>query len=204
MGQKTLHKYAWAGPTRTFFSLKTGGKHWCESVQERNYLLTLEFDDRVRAYRVQPFSLQDVHETIRRYTPDVEVVEDKAPYLVEVKPDWKVNAPLLEKLGLINDYLFRRRLPRLKLVKSSEFDVGERIRNLSLLYGYRRAAINTPEIRALLATAPDVLSLDELRALIARQGAFPPSLPFSLIAHGVFRFDVTTRLTGETILARRP
>lgn len=54
--RRQLRSYRWEKCITHLNSLKTGSRAWCESSLERDYLLTLEFDEAVDTYRCQPIS----------------------------------------------------------------------------------------------------------------------------------------------------
>lgn len=120
----------------------------------------------------------------------------------EVKPDKFVDADLYRKLGLINEAMLSQRWPQLTLVKASQFDVGDRIRNVRILYGYRRGQVRTPVIQTFISSLPSSLALGELRARARSIKDLPKSLPLTIIANGIYTFDLSVRYSDDTVLER--
>lgn len=135
-----------------------------ESSLERDWLLTLAFDRRVKALLEQPFTLEYKHEgRVRRYTPDmqVEYLDGSASWLVVYEVKYRNDL-------MANWQLYRPRFKaavahcramgwRFKLVTEKEIR-GPRIENIRFLRRYERVPVQEAHrdalLQSLLITGP--------------------------------------------------
>lgn len=201
MKKKQLNAYQYAKQIWWFTSLKNSNTQWCESLLERDYLLSLEFDESVERYLSQPSSFLyiDKNGQDKRYTPDTLVRTTKEDLLKEVKPTRYVDENLLSKLSHINDSLLSRNLPRVNVVTDDDIRKGYQISNFKLMYRYKAINIERCYASPMLAEIDTRISYGDLIAL-ARAMKQPPVLPVAMISHQILAFDVTKTLHDRTLL----
>lgn len=135
MATRKLFRKHKSNHTIHFYSRKNGCHIWCETFLERNYALSLEFDDEVKCYTSQPDSIM-VHG--RRYTPDFLVVyKSKPAEFVEVK----INDIVKRDKNFENTFSLNRtaimELTRLNLVLKTDVDIRKvNITTLDRLYRF--------------------------------------------------------------------
>jgi len=126
----------------TFSSFKNNQNIMHESLLERDFFLTLEFDKTVKSYEEQPIRLQyEKNGRIYRYTPDVLVhyhdKYKKQPCIYEVKYSSELKAKKLllkEKFEQIEKYLESNDMD-FKLF--TEIDMSPiYLENIRFIYGY--------------------------------------------------------------------
>lgn len=126
----------------TFSSFKNNQNIMHESLLERDFFLTLEFDKTVKSYEEQPMRLQyEKNGRTYRYTPDVLVhyhdKYEKLPCIYEVKYSAELKAKKLllkEKFEQIEQYLESNDMD-FKLF--TEIDVSPiYLENIRFIYGY--------------------------------------------------------------------
>lgn len=127
-----------------------------ESSLERDWLLTLAFDQRVNALLEQPFTLEYQHGgRARRYTPDMQVeYRDGSAswfvvYEVKYREDLRVNWQLYRPRFKAAVAYCRARGWRFKLITEQEIR-GPRIENIRFLRRYERVAVQEAHRDALL------------------------------------------------------
>lgn len=155
-------------------TLGDGGVAAFESSLERDWLLALDFDPRVRAIQVQPFSLRYRHEgATRRYTPDVRadysLASGVATVVYEVKPyeelqaNWSAYRPRFKAaVRYCRGHGWRFKLVTERHIRTALLDNARFLRRYralpeqdlyvqQLLYTLRALGTTTPQ--ALLAAA---------------------------------------------------
>jgi hypothetical protein len=173
--------------------LGDGGAAAFESSLERDWLLALDFDLRVQAIQVQPFSLHYEHRgATRRYTPDVRadyrLESGIATVVYEVKPseelrlNWSAYRPRFKAaVRYCRDHGWRFKLVTERHIRTALLDNARFLRRYralpeqdlcvqQLLYTLRALGTTTPQ--ALLAAAywaeePRMAALPMLWKLIA-------------------------------------
>ncbi|WP_349811296.1 TnsA endonuclease N-terminal domain-containing protein [Xanthomonas dyei] len=155
-------------------TLGDGGVAAFESSLERDWLLALDFDPRVQAIQVQPFSLHYEHRgATRRYTPDVRadyrLESGMATVVYEVKPseelrlNWSAYRPRFKAaVRYCRDHGWRFKLVTERHIRTALLDNARFLRRYralpeqdlytqQLLYTLRALGKTTPQ--ALLAAA---------------------------------------------------
>nr|WP_243849084.1 TnsA endonuclease N-terminal domain-containing protein [Xanthomonas sp. CFBP 8151] len=155
-------------------TLGDGGVAAFESSLERDWLLALDFDPRVLAIQVQPFSLQYEHQAAtRRYTPDVRadysLASGMATLVYEVKPhgelqeNWSVYRPRFKAaVRYCRSHGWRFKVVTERHIRTALLDNAKFLRRYrllpeqdlyvqQLLYTLRALGMTTPQ--ALLAAA---------------------------------------------------
>lgn len=155
-------------------TLGDGGVAVFESSLERDWLLALDFDPRVQAIQVQPFSLRYQHEgATRRYTPDVRADYALGSHVTtmvyEVKParelhaNWSAYRPRFKAaVGYCREHGWRFKLVTERHIRTALLDNARFLRRYralldqdlflqQLLYTLRALGTTTPQ--ALLAAA---------------------------------------------------
>jgi len=126
--------------TGTFASLKNNRNIFYESLLERDFFLTLEFDKTVESYEEQPLQIQyDRYGKKTNYTPDclVHYNNGNIPCIVEVKFSDEVKEKKVffkYKFEQVEDYLANNDMD-FKLF--TEIDVDEiYLENIKFIYNY--------------------------------------------------------------------
>lgn len=139
-------------------TLGDGGVAGFESSLERDWLLALDFDPRVQALQVQPFSLHYEHQgATRRYTPDVRAdyrLESGVTTMVyEVKPseelrvNWLAYRPRFKAaIRYCRDHGWRFKLVTERHIRTALLD------NARFLRRYRALPDQDPYVQQLLYT----------------------------------------------------
>ncbi|MBO9832589.1 TnsA endonuclease N-terminal domain-containing protein [Xanthomonas phaseoli] len=187
-------------------TLGDGGAAAFESSLERDWLLALDFDLRVQAIQVQPFSLHYKHRgATRRYTPDVRadyrLESGMATVVYEVKPseelrlNWSAYRPRFKAaVRYCRDHGWRFKLVTERHIRTALLDNARFLRRYrampeqdlcvqQLLYTLRALGTTTPQ--ALLAAA--------YWAEESRMAALP--MLWKLIATGRLGADLHVPLT---------
>ncbi|MDT4844619.1 hypothetical protein FQZ97_785850 [compost metagenome] len=205
MNAKQLPKGTWSKSIRYFYSIKNRTRFWCESLLERDAMLRLEFDAEVEAYKAQPmsFTYRTMNGRTARYTPDllVKMKSDKVFVFREVKIGKRVDDALLEKMQWIRLHIKNVYGSNLEIVTDSEIRAGSSIDNFNILYPYKRICIDHADIQEIERNLPAEFSLLDLKDISRRLG-HRDSMPFSLLAHGAFKFDESILLDDQTIIQR--
>jgi len=180
--------------TIKFFSHKSQCHIWCESILERNYALTLEFDGEVYSYASQPDSFKVFG---RRYTPDFIVVPKKGKgYFTEVKHTGIIKRTddfhkkfSLNRIALLNETKLPLKLMTEKDIPSSHCKA---LKNL-----YRFIGI---DIKAIVSTLelPQFIYFGELCELILDEGPVP--ITWAMIAQGIYSPESYQSITDDTLL----
>jgi len=201
MQSKQLNSYQYAKQVWWFNSLKNANSQWCESLLERNYLLSLEFDDDVLAYKSQPLSIvySNALGKDKRYTPDVLVRFKTNDQLIEVKHADHVSEQVLRKLRLVNKHHYRLNRPLVSIVTNADFSHGETITNLVLLYNYKKVSIERCHQSDIITRIDRHITLGEL-LILSKQNKQSQVITMALIAHNLLKFDMSKKLTLDTML----
>jgi len=177
-------------------TLSDGGVAGFESSLERDWLLALDFDARVQAIQVQPFSLHYEHQgATRRYTPDVRADYRLGPgvatVVYEVKPaeelqaNWRAYRPRFKAaVRYCRDHGWHFKLVTERHIRTALLDNAKFLRRYralpnqdlyvqQLLYTLRALGKTTPQ--ALLAASywceeSQMAALPMLWKLIATRG----------------------------------
>lgn len=201
MNKKQLQQYKFEKQIWKLSSLKMGKLMWCESLLERNFLLTLENNNNVIRYETQPFSTvyKGEDHKKKRYTPDVLVEYQDGFKLFEVKPEEFVIHKLIAKLAMINRHLVNRNHPKVEI--RTENDIGDEItiRNMNILYRYKQISIEKCVESKLMECFEAGMSLRSLYHKAIEKG-HRRNIVLALIAHGFLSFDMTALLNRSTTL----
>lgn len=200
MPKKQLQRYRSGKPVHYHHSIKNGRRYWCESLLERDYLLTLEFDPKVDAFLPQPLSIRWWDGTRwRTYTPDNLLWwKDGHREFVEVRPEAKLNPEQRWKLDQLHHRCRQRFGVPLRLATDREIRAGETVNNLQRLYPYRRFDLSpyTEAIADIRSRLPST-TLQALKDEIEAQG-LQGAMAFALLAHRVYAWESAEQLSPET------
>jgi hypothetical protein len=194
-------------PIIWFPSLKTRQSQFCDSLLERDYLLTLEYDDTIESYVTQPisFSYTNRYNRRTRYTPDCYVKPYvDSPSYIEVKTASQARKPsIAEKIEWLNDILLAEEEAPLKLVTSDEIRPNKLIKNMNMLYQYRPIACKeqlAEDVRPFIESK-STFTMSELE-FWTRKYLGKTELAWSYIGQNIEKFEVakTTLLKKKTIM----
>ncbi|WP_372375662.1 TnsA endonuclease N-terminal domain-containing protein [Xanthomonas axonopodis pv. cajani] len=187
-------------------TLGDGGVAAFESSLERDWLLALDFDPRVQAIQVQPFSLHYEHRgATRRYTPDVRadyrLESGMATVVYEVKPseelrlNWSAYRPRFKAaVRYCRDHGWRFKLVTERHIRTELLDNARFLRRYRALPEqdlYVQQLLYT--LRALGTTTPQALLAAAYWAEESRMAALP--MLWKLIATGRLGADLHVPLT---------
>ncbi|UXA47309.1 TnsA endonuclease N-terminal domain-containing protein [Xanthomonas prunicola] len=187
-------------------TLGDGGVAAFESSLERDWLLALDFDPRVQAIQVQPFSLHYEHRgATRRYTPDVRadyrLESGMATVVYEVKPseelrlNWSAYRPRFKAaVRYCRDHGWRFKLVTERHIRIALLDNARFLRRYRALPEqdlYVQQLLYT--LRALGTTTPQALLAAAYWAEESRMAALP--MLWKLIATGRLGADLHVPLT---------
>ncbi|MCC5051392.1 heteromeric transposase endonuclease subunit TnsA [Xanthomonas campestris pv. campestris] len=187
-------------------TLGDGGVAAFESSLERDWLLALDFDPRVQAIQVQPFSLHYEHRgATRRYTPDVRadyrLESGMATVVYEVKPseelrlNWSAYRPRFKAaVRYCRDHGWRFKLVTERHIRTALLDNARFLRRYRALPEqdlYVQQLLYT--LRALGTTTPQALLAAAYWAEESRMAALP--MLWKLIATGRLGADLHVPLT---------
>ena len=197
MTKRRYEKHRGNGSNK-FYGHKIKSHVWCESNNERNRLLMLEFDENVISYSTQTETF-DVYGI--EYSPDILVhTKRNGDYYEEVKGDY-----YLEKHGFEERFKLQVKCVKalsglpLHLVKESEIEKTP-LRTLNRLNKYLRQDINKDiEIKE-LPTKPILFS--QLQDIIFSKFNADIGDVWTLFSHSVFTFDLKNELTPDTLVWR--
>lgn len=129
------------GPIRGDFpSLKLSRVVRYHSTIERDLLYFLEFWQSVTWYCEQPMTIERVMAdgTLRRYTPDYEIHEDKIRILAECKPMKRLASSHAQQQRHIGESWAEENGYRFVTFTDAELRAGHMLANLKLLWRYAR------------------------------------------------------------------
>ena len=203
MSTRRLDRHSRIKPSIAFSSHKLQRMVYAESRLERDALYMLEFDDSVVAYVTQPetFGYQ-LHGKARVYTPDILIKRKDGQYqFVEVKPEVNTKDEKFVDKFLFLQHLFDNEIGiPLCILTDSQIRLGSRISNYRHLYQALRMPAPLKEFAQLKAEFDlNGISYAELYQY-CQQLALPASTPKQILAHGLLRFDITTKLSPATLL----
>jgi hypothetical protein len=204
MKTKQLEKGRWSKSIIYFYSIKNKTRFWCESNLERDALLLLEFDDSVEAYKAQPLSIAhtSINQKPARYTPDQLIRRQGEKYFFrEVKPESKVDDALKQKIAHLNEHTMNAYSAPLEIITDAEIRVGANISNLNILYSYKRVCIDHVDIAQVARRLPAEFIFSALREVCLKL-QYRDSIPFALLAHGVFKFDIYVSINENSIIRK--
>ena len=199
--KKQLKSYQYAKQIWRFSSLKNGNTQWCESLLERDYLLSLEYDDDVIRYLSQPASIvyEDLNGKPKRYTPDTLLRTKSGDSLSEVKPSKFITLELEDKVRHINRHLCQNNSPEINIVTDDNIRIGDRMKNLYFLYNYRQINIDQCYNSVLMTQIRDGIKYEDLLKLTDRMEE-QQVISIAMIAHGILTFDQSKLITSHTFL----
>jgi len=194
--------------TGKHISKKTGTIHPFESALERDWLITLEYDDEVMFYTTQPVTiLYQVKDTTARYTPDVIVYYqpelERKPLLCEVKYE----AELAEKQS---DYAPKFDAAH-TYAKNNGYNfetVTEKqirtvyLENIKLLSRYHHAAINERYAEMIYDQLKKECFL-EVDTVIGRDKSLSPKLLYTvwqMLAARRIGCDMSSKINMQTLI----
>ena len=187
-------------------TLGDGGVADFESSLERDWLLVLDFDPRVQALQVQPFSLHYEHQGVtRRYTPDVRadyrLGSGVVTVVYEVKPseelraNWSAYRPRFKAaVRYCRDHGWRFRLMTERHIRTALLDNARFLRRYRALPEqdlYVQQLLYT--LHALGTTTPQTLLAAAYWAEESRMAALP--MLWKLIANRRLGADLHVPLT---------
>jgi hypothetical protein len=189
-----------------FYSHKMGTHVPFESVPERNYFYSLEFDKTVKAYLSQPVTIEyRMGDGLHRYTPDVEVQHLEAfvpSRFVEIKPAGVAAYPgNARKFALIEE-AFSELGAEFEIVSAESIESQPRLTNLQLIYAYADSYV--PEAARSLCLEVLTSGAVPLMDLGNRLDAIGHSLAsvYALIFRGDVQCDLDKPIDGFTLLMR--
>lgn len=189
-----------------FYSQKMGTHVPFESVPERNYFYSLEFDKTVKAYLSQPATIEYwMDDQVHRYTPDVEVQPLEAyvpPKFVDVKPagvaQYKSNA---RKFAFIEE-AFAELGAGFEIITAESLERHPRLRNLRLLYTYADEFVSeSARLTCLDALASGPAPLEQLAAQLDAMGYSLGSL-YALVFRGELQCDLDALIDSRAMLSK--
>lgn len=180
-----------------FPSIKTGRQVAWESQLEKKACLLFEFSPAIKTYQEQPPSVHFHHDDgMRKYTPDfVLELATGATVYVEVKPKSKLTSDLKNKLRNIDAHFLKNGSDFI-LITDDELNQPTRLKNLNFLRPY--LASKCEKNASLISKGFNRNKPITLESLIHCTGSL--STAYTLIAHGVFAFDLDIPLTLTTLL----
>jgi hypothetical protein len=189
-----------------FYSHKMGTHVPFESVPERNFFYSLEFDKTVRAYLSQPATIEYwMDDKLHRYTPDVEVQhleEYVPPRFVDIKPSgvagYKSNA---RKFAFIEE-AFAALGAGFEIISAESVECYPRLRNLQLLYTYADEYVpESARLTCLGALASGPAPLEQLAMQLDAIGYSMASL-YALIFRGELQCDLDVPIDRRAMLSK--
>jgi hypothetical protein len=179
-----------------FYSVKNRKAMYCESKLERDAMLVLEFDCKVKAYVSQPLSITYVlNDKEIRYTPDilVQTINDDY-YFIEVKSfDAFQLVKNIQKFAYLQSHFREKYQRELQLVSCRDIYIDAQISNLDSLYRFKKFSV-TRESLALFNELPSVIDSTFYQQLCSDTNKSRFNNFMTLVAHSFFTFDVTKNL----------
>ncbi len=132
-------------PTRVLASLIASGIVVCESALERDAYLHLEFDPKVRTYRVQPYTIEyDTHPKLKTF-PDAEVIGSDGRWtIIQIKMKATYEKHLSKPHFRNEGSLFRSLGWNYRVLTEREIRIEPRLKNLKLMHRYRDLDMPAP------------------------------------------------------------
>ena len=201
MGSRYQTKYSINKYIEFFNSLLNCNFQRLDSYTERKYALTLEFNDEVKQYQSQPFTLNYVDSlgNDRQYTPDFLVQKPDGLFVYEIKQKYKpsLTDPDFE---VVKNILLTKKNARFELLSEKDFSTEQEIQNIERLYTYKRipqALIAQYNFRKLIGAKQ--CCFGELKEAAKMKG-LAPVIPFGVVAHRYAKFDLTTEALNDNTL----
>lgn len=193
--------------TGRFYSLKNGRAIAFESTLERDFFLSLEFDDSVDVYEEQPVTINEEREgRTARYTPDCLAHHiDGSETLYEVKyvADLEKDAAeLAPRFAMARRYVSGRNM-EFRVV--TELDIrGTRLENQKFIYGFSSPPKNFDSFRyeitdSLEKPLPFESLLSRLSSERSRQAVYIPII-WHLVFTGELTIDFEVPINNKTII----
>ncbi|MEC3974928.1 TnsA-like heteromeric transposase endonuclease subunit [Amycolatopsis sp. H20-H5] len=181
----------------------TMGKHVVyESRLELARLLLADFDPRVVSIAAQPFHITE-HQVgrTRRHVPDYLLLDqDGLATVVNVKPADLLAKPKIAAALEWAGTVFADRGWRHEIWSSAPTTVLANVRFLAAYRHRDRVAVDV--LARVEDTVGEPVSLDELEAFWPRQSGEVRAAALHLLWRGVFRADLSSPLSGSTMLGR--
>lgn len=176
------------------YSTKSIGPVWCESKNERNYVLVKEFDADVVEILQQPETFRfNVHATRCSYTPDFRIVKtDGTICYIEIKPERALEDPeVREKLRTAGEF-FKEKGFEFQVVTDVELNQNPvLLQNANYLKRFR--TLNTDVLAELTEKIPSLpVTFTTLASGVGRLNAL------ELIANQLVWCDLTKPITDDT------
>ena len=193
--------------TGRFSSLKNGRAMAFESTLERDFFLSLEFDDTVESYEEQPLTISaEIDGTARKYTPDCLALHfDGTETLYEVKyvADLeKKDDDLALRFSMAERYACERGIT-FQVV--SELDIrGVKLENQRFLYGFSTPPKDFNNLRqTIIDLMENPLALESLLSGLSpdrmKQAAYIPTV-WHLVFTGQLQIDMDIPINNKTII----
>lgn len=191
--------------TGRFFSLKNKRAVSFESTLERDFFLSLEFDDSVENYEEQPLTITYESQGTK-YTPDcLAQCVDGSKILYEIKytTDLEKDAEeLAPRFKLAERYVGEHGMA-FRIV--TELNIrGPKLENQRFIYGFSDPPGNTAYLQQLIldhlaAPLPLKSLLERLSADRLRQAAYTPVI-WHLVFSGILKVDVNIPISNKSII----
>jgi len=194
--------------TGTFASLKNGRNIFYESLLERDFFLTLEFDQTVSSYEEQPLQISYQHYNKQlKYTPDCLVLynNDRLPCIYEVKfsNEIKEKKVFLEsKFEQIENYLSENDMD-FKLFTEIDVDATY-LHNIKFIYNYavirNQAKINI--LKQKLKKHKEIVYQEFLNSCSNNKYEQAEIIPYIwyLVLTGYLSINLYEKITPDTLL----
>ena len=171
-----------------------------ESLIERDYLYILDFEQDVRGFAAQPFSIPySLGAKTRNYTPDFYVLRHTVQDVVECKPAKLVNIPENQAKHQAAAAWCTERNCRFSIVTDLELRKGFRLQNVKLLTQFARYSISEQlkyRIWKCLASITEPIKITDLMVQLAPENPESIMIP---ILHLAFHHEVLIPLDERRI-----
>lgn len=204
-------KKSYISCTGYFASYKNKSQIAFESVLERDFYMTLEFDDNVVKYEEQPMTIKYKYldGSKRRYTPDTLVhYKNKRKMLYEIKyvDEIENNPELEEKLSLLKRQLIDEHNIYFSVFTDNDIN-KEYLENLKFLYKFAfipEDKEKTEQINYILNHTDDITVKEILMKISPKQHVQLTYLPYvwNYVFHNIKVIDKFSKLTMNTILEK--
>lgn len=193
--------------TGRFYSVKNNRLIAFESTLERDFFLSLEFDNNVEFYEEQPLVIStEVEGRVARYTPDCLAQHfDGSETLYEVKyvADLEKDAEeLAPRFAMAERYVSERNM---NFSVVTELDIrGTKLENQRFIYGYSSPPQDFDNLQHdVIGTLGKPLPLDSLLSMLSaermRQAVYIPAI-WHLVFTDVLTIDIEIPITPKTII----
>jgi hypothetical protein len=183
-----------------FPSLKMRRMVAFESLIERDYLYTLDYELGIQWFEEQPLTIEYQYDgQTLRYTPDFHVVEMGRDVLVECKPDALVDRTENQrKFRAAQAWCIERDWDFL-VVTDTQLRAGHRLENIKRMAYYARHGVPPQfkgQVYALLETAPDGITVGDVAQVLVPDH---PAVALPAIMHMAFHHEVTISIETTPI-----